>query len=515
MAMVHDSAIPAGFEPGSVIAGKFRIERVLGAGAMGVVVLAWHLQLEDWVAIKFMLPAALSNAEAVARFLREARAAVKIKSEHIARVSDVGTLESGAPYMVMEYLQGQDLAALLAKNGPLPIEQATEFILQVCEALAEAHSLGIVHRDLKPANLFCAQRADGAQVIKVLDFGIAKAAPGAADSDFAMTKTSAMMGSPLYMSPEQLESARNVDARSDIWSLGAVLYELLGGRPPFLAASLAGLMLQITQRTPAPLQSLRADLPGALAQVIERCLEKERSLRYANVAELARALAPFGPKRAFGSVERAEGVLGAAWQATAAQSSPPADPNVIHSDAPTTVETHAAFGQTNRAGDPQSARRARYLAAFALVVGLLGGLSWFLRTRAPTAAAGAPSAVVASTLHPVASTPLTAAAQPLAAVEPPSPEPGVEVEALSRTPASTSAASSARSLPQPSKAPLLPPVAKPAAAKPSPAAKAPLSSNAQLKSTDTSKSDSPKIVASASAGSSAKPSLKSLIEDRK
>src|SRR3954465_531507 len=160
---------------GQILAGKFRIERVLGQGGMGVVVAATHLQLDQRVALKFLLPEALSNPEAVERFAREARAAVKIKSEHVARVADVGTLESGAPYMVMEYLEGSDLATWLQQRGKLPVEQAIEFVLQACEAIAEAHALGIVHRDLKPANLFVIQRADGVLAVKVLDFGISKA----------------------------------------------------------------------------------------------------------------------------------------------------------------------------------------------------------------------------------------------------------------------------------------------------------------------------------------------------
>ncbi|HEY3664483.1 MAG TPA: serine/threonine-protein kinase, partial [Polyangiaceae bacterium] len=209
---------------GDVLAGKFRIERVLGQGAMGVVVAATHIQLDERVALKFLLPEALANADAVARFAREARAAVKIKSEHVVRVSDVGTLESGSPYMVMEYLQGQDLSEWMTNHGTLNVSDAVEFLLQACEALAEAHALGIVHRDLKPANLFVTARRDGTPCIKVLDFGISKfTAPG---SNLNMTKTSTIMGSPLYMSPEQLSSTRTVDARTDIWALGVILFEL-------------------------------------------------------------------------------------------------------------------------------------------------------------------------------------------------------------------------------------------------------------------------------------------------
>src|SRR3954468_17583346 len=150
---------------GQILAGKFRIEKVLGQGGMGVVVAATHLQLGERVALKFLLPEALGQPEAVERFAREARAAVRIKSEHVARVSDVGTLENGAPYMVMEYLEGGDLSAWLAERGGRPVKQAVDLLLQACEAIAEAHTIGIVHRDLKPANLFVARLPGGVQSV--------------------------------------------------------------------------------------------------------------------------------------------------------------------------------------------------------------------------------------------------------------------------------------------------------------------------------------------------------------
>src|SRR5580692_1408544 len=200
---------PVGVGPGEVLAGKYRVERVLGVGGMGIVVAAHHLQLDEKVALKFLLPQAMQSAEATNRFVREARAAVKIKNEHVARVSDVGTLENGSPYMVMEYLEGGDLAAWLEQRGALPVEQAVEFVLQACVAVADAHALGIVHRDLKPANLFCVRRSDGQLSIKVLDFGISKLSDNMNDSSgvpvASMTRTSAVMGSPLYMSPEQMQ----------------------------------------------------------------------------------------------------------------------------------------------------------------------------------------------------------------------------------------------------------------------------------------------------------------------
>ncbi len=303
----------AGVAEGDILAGKYRVERVLGIGGMGVVVAAHHLRLDEKVALKFLLPEALDNSEAVARFAREARAAVKIKSEHVARVTDVGTLPNGAPFMVMEYLEGGDLAAWVKQRGAMPIEQAVEFLLQACVAVADAHALGIVHRDLKPANLFCVRRSDGQLSIKVLDFGISKLTVRGGSwtrtaEGMAFTKTSVLMGSPLYMSPEQMQSSKGVDARTDIWALGVILFELITGRAPFLAETVTELAIKIaTEPTPA----VRAFLPGvpaALEAVVAKCLEKDARRRYRFVAELALALLPFAPKRAKTLVDRISGI---------------------------------------------------------------------------------------------------------------------------------------------------------------------------------------------------------------
>lgn len=275
-------------------------------GGMGVVVAARHLQLDERVALKFLLPDALEIPEAVARFAREARAAVKIKSEHVARVTDVGTLENGAPYMVMEYLEGRDLAAEIASRGPLPFEEAADLVLQACEAIAEAHSLGIIHRDLKPGNLFLAKRPDGGVRVKVLDFGISKT--GFA-RDGAMTTTAAVMGSPLYMSPEQMEASRDVDARSDIWSLGVVLYETVSKKVPFTAENLPQLCKKLEREDPTPLSQYRPDVPPEFQEIINRCLAKKRTDRYPNVAALATALAGVAPRSAQVSVGRITRVL--------------------------------------------------------------------------------------------------------------------------------------------------------------------------------------------------------------
>jgi serine/threonine protein kinase len=313
-------ALSSGLRSGDILAGKYRVERVLGAGGMGVVVAAHHIQLDERVALKFLLPSALNNVDAVERFTREARAAAKIKSEHVARVTDVGTLENGAVYMVMEYLEGSDLSAWLTENGPAPIEQAVSFVLQTCEALAEAHALGIVHRDLKPANLFLANRPSSPPIVKVLDFGISKSA--FSTSQPQLTKTSTVMGSPLYMSPEQMQSSKTVDVRSDIWALGVVLYELISGKAPFQGDTMPELVVAVLQLAQEPLHSMRPDVPPELEAVLARCLEKTPAARFANVGALASALAPFGPPRSEVSVERILHVLGGLSLPPARVSSP-------------------------------------------------------------------------------------------------------------------------------------------------------------------------------------------------
>jgi serine/threonine-protein kinase len=274
--------------PGSTVDQKYWVERVVGRGGMGVVVAATHLQLGQRVALKFLHGDASYDPEAVARFLREARSAVRLRSEHVGRVLDVGTLDDGAPYIVMEYLEGEDLGALLARGGPLPVATAADLVLQACLALAEAHAARIVHRDLKPSNLFLTRRPDGTPLLKVMDFGIAKA-HGTLHAE--ITASSAVIGSPPYMSPEQLRSARSVDARSDIWSLGVVLYELVSGRRPYVADSVTAMAVRIATEEPAPLPPA---VPRAYADVVMRCLARERERRFADVAALARALAPSG-----------------------------------------------------------------------------------------------------------------------------------------------------------------------------------------------------------------------------
>jgi serine/threonine-protein kinase len=290
---------------GDVLAGKYRVERTLGSGGMGFVVEATHLQLGERAAIKFLHEDAVKVPALVERFAREARAMIRIKSEHIARVFDVGELADGCPYMVMEMLEGKDLAQLVAEHGRLPVPEAVDYVLQACEAIAEAHALGIVHRDLKPANLFLTHRADGTAAVKVLDFGISKVAlAGATGPAMNLTKTATSLGSPYYMAPEQIASARGVDARADIWSIGALLHELVTGTLAFEADTLAHLQYKILWEEPVPLLLGPGEPPRALEAAISRCLRKKPEERYPDVAELAEAIAPLGTREAQRSAER-------------------------------------------------------------------------------------------------------------------------------------------------------------------------------------------------------------------
>ena len=280
---------------------------MLGIGGMGVVVAAKHIQLDQKVAIKYLLPAALLNPEVVERFAREARSAAKIRGEHVARVIDVGQFDDGAPYMIMEHLEGHDLAKHLELHGPLPIEDAIRFLLETCEALAEAHGAKIVHRDLKPSNMFLAKQPDKSAIIKVLDFGISKTSDA---QSAALTKTSALMGTCFYMSPEQLTNPKGVDHRSDIWSLGVILYELLAGRQPFLGESVPEIIGGILSNQPEGIRTLRAEVPFALEVVIGKCMQTKAADRYQTVAALAAALGPFANARDRQSVETTARVLG-------------------------------------------------------------------------------------------------------------------------------------------------------------------------------------------------------------
>jgi serine/threonine-protein kinase len=278
------------FAPGSRVANKYVVEREIGEGGLGVVVKARHEQLDQAVAIKYLKPYALALPGTVERFVREARLAARIKNDHAVKVQDVDTLPNGIPYMVMEFLEGKDLGQVVAE-GPLPMQEAIEYVLQASEALAEAHAMGIVHRDLKPDNLFLAERPGGARIVKIFDFGISKAVAKRAGGprERALTQVNDRFGTPGYMSPEQLNSA-DVDARADIWALGVVLFELVTGKLPFEGDDLVLLFTAILTKAPISVLTLMPTAPKELDTILVRCLEKDRDQRYRNVAELAQDL---------------------------------------------------------------------------------------------------------------------------------------------------------------------------------------------------------------------------------
>jgi serine/threonine-protein kinase len=421
MPSLHD--IDVGVKEGDVLAGKYRVERILGAGGMGVVVAAQHIQLDEKVALKFLLPEALKVPEAVARFDREARAAVKIKSEHVARVTDVGKLESGSPYMVMEYLQGGDLAGMLEKTGRLPVQRAVDFVLQACEAIAEAHSLGIVHRDLKPANLFCIKSPNGQLSIKVLDFGISKMT--SATENVQMTRTTAVMGSPVYMSPEQMQTSKGVDARTDIWSLGVILHELLAGTVPFDSQTVTELAIRVATEPPPPVTSVRPEVPAGLEQAIFKCLEKPRERRFQDIAELAAAIAPFGTRHAQGSLERIQGTLGPLLAPTRLSAEPPE--TTAASGASPASSTQGSWNVTGSATKAKSKAVVGIAGAAAVAALVVAGVLFMKRAPAPVAPANPapPAPAVSATPAPL---PPPAASVALVAV--PDPAPSASVAAV-------------------------------------------------------------------------------------
>jgi serine/threonine-protein kinase len=293
------------FDVGDILAKKYRLERLVGEGGTGLVVAAMHLSLERRVAIKF-LRTALASDEIRMRFEREARAIGQIESEHVVLVLDVGALDDYSPYMVMEYLEGRDLAKILKEDGPLTLEDAVDCILQVCEVLVEAHAAGIVHRDLKPANLFLTRRDDGGPHIKVVDFGISKILDpklllgGPND----VTNAFSVLGSPRYMAPEQVRDSKDVDGRADLWSLGAVLFQLVTGKYAFDAENNVQASVAVLSKEPPLLRTLAPHAPPELEAIVTRCLTKDRTRRFQTAAELADALRPLATDRARDSLER-------------------------------------------------------------------------------------------------------------------------------------------------------------------------------------------------------------------
>jgi eukaryotic-like serine/threonine-protein kinase len=423
--LAEEDIVEMPFAAGDVVAGKYEILGLIGSGGMGYVVAALHVELGEMVALKFLRPEALAQEELVERFAREARAAVRIKSEYVARVMDVGTLPDGVPFIVMEHLEGKDLADVLAEQTRLPIRTAVEYMMQACEALASAHANGIVHRDIKPENLFLTRHAQGVDIIKVLDFGISKLAltSPASKGSRQFVRTMLPMGSPTYMSPEQIRTAGEVDARSDIWSLGCVLFELIAGTTAFDAPTLMQLSAAILEKDPTPLRELQPECPPELEAVVMKCLEKDANKRFQNIAELAVALYPFAPRRARISAERCSYLLRDAGLPAAEIEIGSVAPPSQTSDAKAAVTSGAAPASTSTPAAvspiptiPPNLKRSHrgiFMAAAALLVA--GGVAyWQLSARSDTASAPpeAPErAVAAGTAAPAPTVSAVAAAK--------------------------------------------------------------------------------------------------------
>ena len=372
-------------EPGSVFADKYLIESQLGRGSVGVVLGATHLELRQPVAIKLLQSA---NSTAGERLVREARAALSLHSEHVVRVMDVGR-DQGRVYVVMEQLAGADLKSVLDARGRLPVPEAVDYALQACAGVSEAHARGIVHRDLKPSNLFLTTRADRSPLVKVLDFGISKFSE-AADPEGSLTGSAEMLGSPMYMSPEQVRGAKSVDHRTDIWSLGVTLYRFLTGAAPFggSGASASAALAAVVSDDPRPMNEIVPDLPRELTAVVRRCLSKSPDDRYGSIAELAAALAPFGTDEGRSAVAR----LVRGLPPASAMPLPPPEPH----------------------GRPPWRRRGATLAASIVVILSMGAVALGLSRRShPGPASALPAPATSSPVEAVAlPSPVAPAATP-------------------------------------------------------------------------------------------------------
>ena len=480
---------PASGHPsiGSLINGKYLIEEIIGEGGVGVVVAAQNVELSERVALKFLKPEMLERTEIVGRFMHEAKAACSIKSEHSATVYDVGRTPAGVPFLVMEFLEGKDLATIIEEGRQLDVREVAEYGMQVCDALAAAHAKGVVHRDIKPENLFLTTR-NGMRSLKVLDFGISKTAltGSVLSSVLPLVKTQALMGTPFYMSPEQVRTPDRIDSRTDIWSLGIVMFEALAGRLPLHAESITELCAEILESPLDSLTQYRQDLPEGFVDVVEKCLEKDVKRRFQNVAEIALALMPFAPKRARICAERAGQALAAAGLVKESEirlpsSMPPAmspgsHPSVRLSGSqgissgsfqigpPPSFSTPAGLATTmTPAAAPEPRVRAMtVVAVLAIALGLAGAVYGFTRS-APAAVATAASTAPAAPAPEQAPAPIAAApvvtttaaapveppveAQPSAPTRPaPKPVAPAPARAAVAKPASTTAPAPAASL---------------------------------------------------------------------
>ncbi|MBS2012248.1 MAG: protein kinase [Deltaproteobacteria bacterium] len=403
---------------GEVLAGRYYVERVLGAGGMGCVVAATHVHLDERVAVKLLHPHLVSEPDTVQRFLREGRTAGRIQSSHVVRIKDVGELDGGQPYIVMEYLEGEDLAATLKKRGVLPPQQAVDYVLAAADAIAEAHAMKMLHRDLKPSNIFLARLPDGREHIKVLDFGIAKAF-GAESTAGHLTATSMVMGTPAFMAPEQLRKARALDHRVDIWALGVLLHKLVTNTLPFDGDTFAELSAAILTAEPRPIRSVLPQLSPELDAVIATCLRKNPDDRFVDLADLALALAPLGTPASRPNVDRVLQILGRPSQ-RAVPVVPASDPSIA---ATTGAAMNVSGAQASSSSKGLTITLAIVAALLALVGIAIGGIA--LKARAARAAATegpspsvALSAALVGSSAPSASTEARATSTPATSAEP-------------------------------------------------------------------------------------------------
>jgi len=387
-----DSARRALVGVGEVLLGKYRVERVHAPGALGVSCDALHVSLRQRVVVKLGLAGARPGSEGAARFLRSARLAAQLRSEHLARVLDLGTLESGIPYTVTEHVSGTDLRGVLRVREWLPVSEAIDYVLQVCEGLAVAHVAGLVHGNLKLSNVFLARDNDGRPIIKVLDFCSSDVA--SSDASITMSTTESVVNSLAYLAPEQVRDPGSVDLRADIWAIGALLHELLTGVPLHAAASVPGIFAAIAADSATPISKLRSELPSELEEIVLRCLEKERDYRWPDVGTLAKQLRRFASPQGRDAVDRVVMVL--ERRARSSRSLfPPAMPKV---DAPRAMLARAA----NAAAPPQPSQNRRFLEVALATVAVIGcsvSIGAFVAVhnlRALLASRGATQSVVAS-----------------------------------------------------------------------------------------------------------------------
>jgi serine/threonine-protein kinase len=449
---------------GTVLLDKYRVIKTLGIGGMGVVIAAEHMQLGSRVAVKFLLPTLVDNDMVVARFLQEAKAATRIHSEHVASVVDVGEMKgpglppAGIPFMVMEYLEGKDLSEWVKMGKNFPVDDAIDYILQASEALAQAHRAGIIHRDIKPANLFLCQREER-ELVKVLDFGISKLMDEG-PQEMSLTKTTTVLGSGLYMSPEQMRSAKSVDFRTDIYSLGVCLFELLTGTQPHTAETFSELCVKVNIDPPTPLRDYRPDISQDLAEAIAVAYARKPDDRYQSVQEFAAALSPFARGGSQPTIDQIQGIT----RHSSMVPPPPANPQLKSTSAAVTAEAKHEEKTGSKTGVA--------LGAVVAAIVIAAGVGVFVLKQPPVNNQPATSTMAPAPDPPASSPapkPSTAPAASSASGAPPTPTASVSAEP-SAAPSSKPVSRNPDPAPPPPVAPPPPPppvVPKPPPCKPS------------------------------------------------